>query len=173
MNGDLGIALQGAGVFIGLSVGGIVSEGMVCSMAKDAIVFGLANPEPEISPDNALSAGAAIAASGRFDFPNYCNNVLAFPVLMRAALDTKTRRVSVSMCIAAAKALALLARANEREPLPSPLDINAHAAVAEAAAMEAVREGLARVEVNIGTVSRRTFELARIVAGRQAGTYSI
>jgi malate dehydrogenase (oxaloacetate-decarboxylating) len=173
VKGDLAAAIRGADIFIGLSVGGIVSEAMVRSMARDAIVFGLANPEPEISPDRALSAGAAIAASGRFDFPNHCNNVLAFPGLMRAALDTKAIRVSRGMCIAAARSLAGLAGSSARELLPSPLDLVAHASVAEAAAMAAVEEGLARIQVQSGAVRHGTLERAKIVAKRQSGGYRL
>jgi malate dehydrogenase (oxaloacetate-decarboxylating) len=142
---------------------------MVKSMAKDPIVFALANPEPEISPDRARAAGAAISASGRFDFPNHCNNVLAFPGLMRGALDTKAKRVSLGMCLAASEALAARAGADVGSILPSPLDIGTHASVAEAVALSAVREGLARLAVDSGDVNRKTLRLCQAVADRQAG----
>ena len=166
--GDLAAALKGADVFIGMSIGGLVSETMVTTMAKHPIVFALANPEPEISPDRALAAGAAIAASGRFDFPNHCNNVLAFPGLMRGALDTKAKRVTVSMCLAASRALASLAGDSIDEILPSPLDPAVHASVAEATAMQVVAEGLARRTVTEGQVKQHTLALIASVAERQA-----
>lgn len=168
LTGGLADALKGADVFIGLSVGGIVDEKMVRSMARDPIVFALANPEPEISPDSARAAGAAIAASGRFDFPNHCNNVLAFPGLMRGALDTKAKSVSIGMCLAASRMLATLGGNDTEHILPSPLDPLTHASVAEAAAMAAVAEGLAQVGVRPGEVRSHTLALTRLVAERQA-----
>ncbi len=172
-SGDLAAALNGADAFIGVSAGGLVSEAMVASMARHPIVFALANPEPEISPDRALAAGAAIAASGRFDFPNHCNNVLAFPGLMRGALDTKARRVTAGMCLAASRALAAMAGASTDAILPSPLDPEVHARVAEATALQAVAEGQARREVREGEVHRHTLELVAIVAERQANLASL
>lgn len=169
LRGDLATAMKGSDVFIGLSVGGLVSDRMVKSMAKDPIVFALANPEPEISPDKARAAGAAISASGRFDFPNHCNNVLAFPGLMRGALDTKSKKVSLGMCLAASRALAALAGDDVENILPSPLDTNSHASVAEAVAMEAVREGLARRQVEPDEVYKSTINLCKLVAQRQTG----
>lgn len=168
LSGGLADALKGADVFIGLSVGGIVDEGMIRSMAQDPIVFALANPEPEIAPDKARAAGAAIAASGRFDFPNHSNNVLAFPGLMRGALDTKARSVSIGMCLAASRMLASLGGNDTEHILPSPLDPAVHASVAEAAAMAAVAEGLARVSVKPGDVRSHTLALTKQVAERQA-----
>jgi malate dehydrogenase (oxaloacetate-decarboxylating) len=140
---------------------------MIRSMAKDPIVFALANPEPEISPDKARAAGAAIAASGRFDFPNHCNNVLAFPGLMRGALDAKARAVTVSMCLAASRALAELGENNPEQILPSPLDPNVHAHVAEATAMAALDEGLAQANLAKGQVHNHTLSLVSKVASRQ------
>lgn len=169
LRGDLATALKGSDVFIGLSVGGLVSDRMIKSMAKDPIVFALANPEPEISPDHARAAGAAISASGRFDFPNHCNNVLAFPGLMRGALDTKAKKVSIGMCLAASTALAGRAGQGLDNILPSPLDAESHATVAEAVAMEAVREGLARSHVRPGDVHKRTLILNNIVARHLSG----
>jgi len=168
LTGGLADALKGADVFIGLSVGGIVDEEMIRSMAKDPIVFALANPEPEIAPDRARAAGAVIAASGRFDFPNHCNNVLAFPGLMRGALDTKAKSVSIGMCLAASRTLARLGGNDTEHILPSPLDPVTHASVAEAAAMAAVAEGLARVSVRPGDVRSHTLALTKLVAERQA-----
>lgn len=146
VKGGLAEAMRGADAFIGLSVGGIVSPEMIRSMAPNAIVFGLANPDPEIMPDVAEEAGAVITASGRFDFPNHCNNVLAFPGLMRGALDVKTKLVSCGMRMAAAREIARLAAIEGLSPrriLPSPLDVKVHAAVAEATGKASQSEGLA------------------------------
>lgn len=171
--GDLVAAMKGADAFIGVSVGGVVSEAMVASMARHPIVFALANPEPEISPDRALAAGAAITASGRFDFPNHCNNVLAFPGLMRGALDTKAKRVTAGMCLAASRALAAMAGASTDAILPSPLDAAVHAGVAEATALQAVAEGQARHVVTPGEVRRHTLKLVASVAERQSNLASL
>jgi len=167
IRGGLAEALKGADVFIGLSVGGLVSPKMVRSMAPDPIVFALANPEPEIAPEAAIAAGAAVAASGRFDSPNHCNNVLAFPGLMRGALDCRARRVSMSMRLAAARALAAKGSAVADCLLPSPLDVSVHAEVAAATAEAAVEEGLAQVMVTSEFVRDRTLELTRLVHERQ------
>jgi malate dehydrogenase (oxaloacetate-decarboxylating) len=170
LQGDLATAMRGADVFIGVSVANQVTPEMVRSMARGPIVFGLANPEPEIRPDAALAAGAAIVASGRFDFPNHCNNVLAFPALMRAALDTKTRRVSREMCLAASRAIAAEISDAELAPdliLPSPLSSTLYPNVAEAVAREAVKRGLARVDPGVGTVATKTAHLRRLVQERQ------
>lgn len=169
-SGGLAEALAASDLFVGLSAPGLVTRAMVRSMNRDPIVFGLANPEPEILPSDAMAAGAAIVASGRFDYPNHCNNVLAFPGLMRGALESKARRVSPRMCMAAARAIAATVPERERSPdriLPSPLDPNLHPDVAEAVAMEAVNEGLARVAVVPGASAAKTRRLCDLVALRQ------
>lgn len=104
--GSLKDAMKNSDVFIGVSSGGAVSEDMVSSMAKDSIVFALANPIPEIMPDLAIKAGARIIATGRSDFPNQINNVLAFPGIFRGALDVRSREINDSMKLAAAHAIA-------------------------------------------------------------------
>lgn len=104
--GSLEDAMKNSDVFIGVSSGGVVSEDMVSSMAKDSIVFALANPIPEIMPDLAIKAGARIIATGRSDFPNQINNVLAFPGIFRGALDVRSREINDSMKLAAAHAIA-------------------------------------------------------------------
>ncbi|HOI62893.1 MAG TPA: NADP-dependent malic enzyme [Mesotoga sp.] len=106
LSGDLAKAVKGADVFIGTSVGGIISAEMIKSMAPGAIVFALANPVPEIMPDLAKEAGAKIVATGRSDFPNQINNVLAFPGIFRGALDVRSREINESMKLAATDALA-------------------------------------------------------------------
>jgi malate dehydrogenase (oxaloacetate-decarboxylating) len=157
-SGGLAEAMVGADLFVGVSVAGLVSPDMVRSMNRDPIVFGLANPDPEIMPGEARKAGAAIVASGRFDYPNSCNNVLAFPGLMRGAIDSKARRVSLGMCLAASRAIAGTIRDGTVSPdriLPSPLDVNLHANVAEAVAQAAIEEGLARIRLTLGEVACR------------------
>lgn len=170
MSGGLAEAMRGADIFIGLSGPRLVTAGMVQSMNARPVVFGLANPEPEILPHEARAAGAAVAASGRFDFPNQCNNVLAFPGLMRGALDTRSRSISIAMCLAAAEAIAdcvtpqLLSATNI---LPSALDDDVHARVAEAVAQTAIAQGLARVHPAPGAVEQKTRHLRRLVESRQ------
>ncbi len=171
LRGGLAEAMRGANVFIGLSVGGLVDQAMVRTMAADPIVFGLANPDPEILPDAARAAGAAVVASGRFDYPNHCNNVLAFPALMRGALDCKARRVSLGMCLAAAYAIAAAVPGQALAAdniLPSPLDPELYPDVAEAVAQAAVAEGLARVVPPAGAVADNTRRLRALVGRRQA-----
>lgn len=106
VSGDLSDALKGADVFIGVSKGGIVSEDMIRSMAKDPIVFAMANPVPEIMPDEAKKAGAAVVGTGRSDFPNQINNVLAFPGIFRGALDSRASKITEDMKQAAVRAIA-------------------------------------------------------------------
>jgi malate dehydrogenase (oxaloacetate-decarboxylating) len=169
-SGGLAEAMVGADLFVGLSVAGLVSPDMVRSMSRDPIVFGLANPDPEIMPDEARKAGAAIVASGRFDYPNSCNNVLAFPGLMRGAIDSKARRVSLGMCLAAARAIAGTLAEGALGPnriLPSPLDNDLHPNVAEAVAQAAIEEGLARVRLTAGEIAAKTRHLRKLVEARQ------
>jgi malate dehydrogenase (oxaloacetate-decarboxylating) len=171
LRGGITEAIRGADVFIGLSVGGIVSEEMVRSMTSNAIVFALANPEPEIAPDRAIAAGAAIAASGRFDFPNHCNNVLAFPGLMHGALETRALKVSAAMCLAASQALAGLVTVDtlsSSKILPSPFDPEVHAAVAEATAMAVISEALVRIKVESDAVRVGTLERVQLLRRRQS-----
>ena len=114
INGGLADALRGADVFIGLSAAGALSPEMVSSMAKDPIVFAMANPVPEIWPDDARAAGAAVVGTGRSDFPNQINNSLVFPGVFRGALDCHATKVTTAMKLAAATALAALVK----EPIP-------------------------------------------------------
>lgn len=148
LRGDLSVALNGADVFIGVSAPGIVSEKMISSMAKDAIVFPMANPVSEIMPDKALRAGARIVGTGRSDFPNQINNVLAFPGIFRGALDVLATDINDEMKLAAAKAIAGYIKdeeLNEENIIPSALDRNVSAAVARAVAEAAVRSGVSRI----------------------------
>ena len=109
VKGSLADAVKGADVFVGVSAPGVLTQDMVRTMAADPIIFACANPVPEIMPDEALAAGAAVAATGRSDFPNQINNVLAFPGIFRGALDVRARDINEAMKLAAAKALAELA----------------------------------------------------------------
>lgn len=171
LRGDLASAMEGADAFVGVSVEGVVSPDMVRSMGRDPIVFGLANPEPEIMPDVAKVAGAAITASGRFDYPNHCNNVLAFPSLMRGALDVKAKRISREMCLAAARRIADLVDPNSLAAdhlLPSPLDDDLYPEVSDAVGQAAIKEGLARIILPIGSIAENTRHLRKLVALRLA-----
>ena len=149
LEGNLADALKGADVFIGVSVGNVVSEEMVRSMNADAIVFPMANPVPEIMPDKAKAAGARIVGTGRSDYPNQINNVLVFPGIFRGALDVRAKEISESMKLAAAEALAELVSAdelNEEKIIVSVFDPRAAKTVAKAVSEVAVRDNLARVK---------------------------
>jgi len=143
--GTLAAAMAGADVFIGVS-GGVVPEEAVASMAPDGIVFALANPVPEISPEVA-SRHARVVATGRSDYPNQINNVLAFPGVFRGALDVRATSVTEGMKQAAAEALAAVVADELTEEciVPSPFDARVAPAVAEAVAAAARRDGVARL----------------------------
>lgn len=145
--GRLADVLPGADVFIGVSAPGVLTGDMVRTMAKDAIVFACANPTPEIFPEEALAAGALVAATGRSDYPNQVNNVLAFPGIFRGALDAGATDINDAMKLAAAHALADLIPPEELSPthiLPAALDPRVCPAVAEAVAAAARRCGVIR-----------------------------
>jgi len=163
--GNLAEAMRGADAFVGLSTRGLVNRAMVRSMAKDPIVFALANPEPEIEPEEAEAAGATLVATGRFDGLNHCNNVLAFPGLMRGAMETRASRISLDMCLAGARAIASHPRL-EHALLPSPLDLTLHAGVAEAVGREAIRLDIARRFPEVGEIAEKTLLLAKLVNSR-------
>lgn len=147
-HGTLADALKGADVFVGVSAPGIVTKDMVASMNKDAIVFALANPTPEIMPDLAKEAGAAVVATGRSDFPNQVNNVMAFPGIFRGALDVRAREINREMKLAAAYAIAGAIPENElsREKIVlNPLDKRIFEQVSEAVRQAARATGAARL----------------------------
>ena len=147
LRGKLEDAVRGADVFIGVSAPNQLSKEMVRSMAPRAVVFAMANPEPEIYPQDALDAGAFVVGTGRSDFPNQINNVLAFPGVFRGALDVRAKDISEGMKVAAARALAGLV-GDDLSPeyvIPSAFDGRVASAVAAAVADAARREGLARV----------------------------
>ena len=146
--GTLAEMLAGADVFIGVSAPHCVTPEMVKSMAKDPIIFAMANPTPEIMPDEALAAGAAVMGTGRSDFPNQINNVLAFPGIFRGALDVRASDINDAMKIAAAKAIADFVTPDKLSAeyiIPSPLEEGVSEAVAKAVAQAAKDSGVARV----------------------------
>jgi malate dehydrogenase (oxaloacetate-decarboxylating) len=152
-------------------VAGQLSGDMVRTMRPRPIVLALANHVPEIMPEEALAAGAAIVATGRFDYPNQCNNVLAFPALMRAALDTRARRLDRDAYLASARAIAAEIPDDTLVPsciLPPPLSLSLYPNVAEATARAIVDRGLARRDPGPGSVADNTRRLRRLVAERQS-----
>ncbi len=146
--GSLADVLKGADVFIGVSAPGTVTEGMVKTMAKDPILFPMANPVPEIMPDLAMEAGAAVVGTGRSDFPNQINNVLAFPGIFRGVLDVRARDINDTMNAAAAYAIANLIDERELRAdyiIPDPFDPRVKEAVSAAVAKAARETGAARI----------------------------
>ncbi len=144
--GPLAEVIKGADVFIGVSAPGLLTAENVRSMAPSPIIFAMANPTPEIMPEEALAAGAAVVGTGRSDMPNQINNVLAFPGIFRGALDVRASDINEEMKLAAADAIAALARdrLSAEYILPEPFDPRVGKAVAAAVAEAAVRSGTAR-----------------------------
>jgi len=148
VEGTLADAIKGADVFVGVSKPGVLTQDMVRTMAKDSIVFACANPVPEIMPDEARAAGAAVAATGRSDFPNQINNVLAFPGIFRGALDVRASDINDDMMEAASYAIAGLVDDERRAAdyvIPGAFDKRVAPAVAEAVAAAARTSGVARI----------------------------
>lgn len=148
LTGTLADAMKGADVFIGVSKPNIVSKDMVASMSKDPIIFALANPVPEIMPDLAKEAGAAVVATGRSDFPNQVNNVLVFPGIFKGVLSVRSKVITDSMKEAAARAIAEVIKDDEISAdylLPDPFNPNVVEVVAKAVADEAIRLGESRI----------------------------
>lgn len=148
VKGSLSDVMAGADLFIGVSAGNVVSPEMVKSMAEGAILFPMANPTPEIMPELALQAGAAVVGTGRSDFPNQINNVLAFPGIFRGALDVRAREINEEMKLAASEALAALVSPEELKKdyiLPRAFDPRVGPAVAKAVAEAARKTGVARM----------------------------
>ena len=146
--GSLAEVIVGADVFIGVSAPGVLTADMVATMAKDPVVFACANPVPEILPDEAKKAGVAVMATGRSDFPNQVNNVLAFPGIFRGALDVRASDINDEMKIAAANAIAGIVSDAELNPdyiLPDAFDARVGKAVAAAVAQAARDTGVARI----------------------------
>ena len=146
--GKLADVIKGADVFIGVSGPGTLTKDMVRTMAKDPIIFACANPTPEIFPDEAKEAGAAVVSTGRSDFPNQINNVLAFPGIFRGALDVRASDINAEMKVAASYALANLVSDEELNPeyiIPAAFDPRVKDAVAKAVAQAAIDSGVARI----------------------------
>ncbi|MDR1083484.1 MAG: NADP-dependent malic enzyme [Deltaproteobacteria bacterium] len=146
--GSVADVLRGADVFIGVSAPGIVSPEMVKTMAKDPILFPMANPTPEIMPDLAKAAGASVVGTGRSDFPNQINNVLAFPGIFRGVFDVRAKDINDEMKIAAAEAIANIVTSQELTPdyiIPAAFDPRIRERVAAAVAQRAMATGEARV----------------------------
>lgn len=146
--GTLADAVKGADMFVGVSSPGVLTQDMIKTMNKGAIVMPMANPVPEIMPDEALAAGAAVVGTGRSDFPNQINNVLAFPGIFRGALDCRALRINDEMNMAAAKAIAGLVSDEELSAdyiIPAPFDKRVAPAVAAAVKEAAIKTGVNRI----------------------------
>ena len=148
--GTLADVIKGADVFIGVSAPGTLTKEMVATMAKDPIIFACANPTPEIFPDEAKAGGAAVVSTGRSDFPNQVNNVLAFPGIFRGALDVRASEINSEMKVAAAYAIAGIVSDDELNAeyiLPAAFDSRVKDAVAKAVADAAIKTGVARIQL--------------------------
>ncbi len=149
ITGGLAEALRGADVFIGVSQPGLVTKEMVQTMNKQPFIFAMANPTPEIMPDEAKAGGAFIVGTGRSDYPNQVNNVLAFPGIFRGALDCRAKKINEEMKLAAAKAIAYLIEDNELKPeyiIPSPFDNRVASAVSKAVIQAAIETDVAQIK---------------------------
>ncbi len=166
--GSLQDVIKGADVFIGVSVEGALTAEMVSSMNPDPVIFAMANPNPEIMPEEAKAAGAKVVGTGRSDFPNQVNNVLAFPGIFRGALDVRATHINEQMKIAAVEAIASLISENELRPdyvIPAPFDARVAPAVAAGVARAAMETGVARIVVDPEEVAEKTRKLSIIGKG--------
>jgi malate dehydrogenase (oxaloacetate-decarboxylating) len=146
--GTLADAIKGTDIFIGVSAPGVLTQDMIRTMNPDPIVLPMANPTPEIMPDEAKAAGAAIVGTGRSDFPNQINNVLCFPALFRGALDVRASDITENMKIAAAYAIASLVPEDKLSPefiMPEAFDPRIRETVSKAVAEAAIKDGVARI----------------------------
>jgi len=162
IEGELTDAINGADVFIGVSIGESVSKEIIRRMSNDAIVFALANPIPEIMPEKAKEAGARIIATGRSDYPNQINNVLGFPGIFRGALDVRAREITLNMNIAAAEAIANTISEDalfEEYIIPTPLHPEVYPKTARAVAEQAIKDGVVRKKVSGEWVEEHTRKL--------------
>ncbi len=165
LTGSLEDVIKGADVFIGVSVAGALTKEMVASMNKDSVIFAMANPNPEIMPAVAKEAGARVIGTGRSDFPNQVNNVLAFPGIFRGALDVRATHINEKMKVAAVEAIASLiheSELNEDYVIPAPFDPRVAPAVAAAVAKAAMETGVARIKVDPEDIKEKTMRLAII-----------
>jgi len=171
VRGSLADAIRGADVFIGVSVEGAVTKEMVASMNRDPIIFAMANPVPEIMPEDAYAVGAKVVGTGRSDFPNQVNNVLAFPGIFRGALDVRARGINEEMKIAAARAIAELIDEDELRPdyvIPAPFDPRVAPNVAAAVAKAAMETGMARIQVDAKEIYERTMQMNGRIPAEEA-----
>jgi malate dehydrogenase (oxaloacetate-decarboxylating) len=165
VEGDLADVIREADVFIGVSVEGALTKEMVQTMNTDPIIFAMANPTPEIMPEDAKEAGAKVIGTGRSDFPNQVNNVLAFPGIFRGALDVRATHINEKMKMAAVEAIAGLISEEELNAdyvIPAPFNPEVAPAVAAAVAKAAMETGVARIEVNPEEVAEKTRKLTII-----------
>ncbi|MBM6617481.1 NAD(P)-dependent malic enzyme [Bacillus suaedaesalsae] len=168
IEGSLVDVMKGADVFIGVSVEGALTKEMIKEMNPDPIIFAMANPNPEIMPVDAKEAGAKVIGTGRSDFPNQVNNVLAFPGIFRGALDVRATHINEQMKIAAVEAIASLITENELTAdyvIPAPFDPRVAPAVAAAVAKAAMETGVARIQMDPEVVAQKTRDLAIIGKG--------
>ncbi|PTH07865.1 NAD(P)-dependent malic enzyme [Staphylococcus capitis] len=162
IDGSLEEVIKDADVFIGVSVADLLTKDMVKSMAVDPIIFAMANPNPEIKPDDAKEAGAKVIGTGRSDFPNQINNVLAFPGIFRGALDVEATHINEDMKKAAVEAIADLIEEDELNPdycIPGPFDKRVAPSVARSVAKAAMESGVARIEVNPQDIYDKTMKV--------------
>ena len=165
VDGKLEDVIKDADVFIGVSVADLLSKEMVNSMADDPIIFAMANPDPEINPNDAKEAGAKVIGTGRSDFPNQINNVLAFPGIFRGALDVEATQINEQMKRAAVEAIADLIKPEELNPdycIPAPFDSRVAPSVAREVAKAAMESGVARTEVDPEEIYNKTIKLTEI-----------
>lgn len=163
--GKLAEIIKGADVFIGVSVAGALTKEMVATMNENPIIFAMANPDPEITPTDAKSVRNCIVGTGRSDFPNQVNNVLAFPGIFRGALDTRSTEINEEMKVAAARAIASLIHdyeLNEDYIIPSPFDARVAPEVAAAVAKAAMTTGVARKKIDENQLKNKTYHLSSI-----------
>ena len=163
--GTLSDIMNGADVFVGVSVKGALTKEMVESMNENPIIFAMANPDPEIMPEEAKKAGALIIGTGRSDYPNQINNVLAFPGIFRGALDVRATHINEEMKVAAVKAIANLVSDEDLRPdyiIPAPFDPRVAPKVAASVAKAAMETGVARIKVDPQEIEEKTKKLALI-----------
>ncbi len=162
VEGSLEEVIKDADVFIGVSVADILTQDMVKTMADDPIIFAMANPNPEINPNEAKQAGAKVVGTGRSDFPNQINNVLAFPGLFRGALDVEATHINEDMKKAAVEAIVHLIDENELHPdycIPGPFDKRVAPSVAKNVAKAAMESGVARIKIDTQEIFDKTMKL--------------
>ena len=162
VEGSLEEVIKDADVFIGVSVADILTQNMVKTMADDPIIFAMANPNPEINPNEAKQAGAKVVGTGRSDFPNQINNVLAFPGIFRGALDVEATHINEDMKKAAVEAIVHLIDENELHPdycIPGPFDKRVAPSVAKNVAKAAMESGVARIKIDTQEIFDKTMKL--------------